>query len=561
MPTVDGTPTLVVDFAVDEVTARKRVAGHMRIGLFTPGDVATAGAISSIQATFVPARRVHAEATSNWTAESGVKNGNNIHWSAVSGQHRGTYNDHVSLVAVGSWSQAAITALRHIKVAQPATPELLVGKERIAPSVSAEETATKARQRVGLEETRACGAMIPGASKRNLKVNTVVDSVRIEDLWLPVYVGVYRYGTAQFTFAVDGATGTVYGARPTSPRRILTALGVFGLFIAGSIANQSYQEHQSRVRAERGAHDACITSLATATDAMKAGDAAGADEALDRSTPLCATGAGADSVQALADARVAVQEERGRQDARLRESASATFASLAADIERTDVALASLDEEGSSAMVEALQEAILPFAKLDPAPDGLPAVQQAVSDRELHWTAVSALTAGKEKTEATRYLLADEAYALGSAALTKVSPEYHARAAVQKLDAALTAGSRRVAKGAATERRKEAAALARAQKEQSEAAALAQLCGERPVPGGWDGGLSAVESYMQKLAHDPDSIDDEDCTMPVLTTACWRTSCTVRGKNAFGALIANRQTFYLGRDPRMPSRSVVLASE
>lgn len=52
-----------------------------------------------------------------------------------------------------------------------------------------------------------------------------------------------------------------------------------------------------------------------------------------------------------------------------------------------------------------------------------------------------------------------------------------------------------------------------------------------------------------------------ECTIPVLTKACWKTSCKVRGNNAFGAQVVNRQTFFLGRHPTVPSMHLVLAAE
>jgi hypothetical protein len=68
-------------------------------------------------------------------------------------------------------------------------------------------------------------------------------------------------------------------------------------------------------------------------------------------------------------------------------------------------------------------------------------------------------------------------------------------------------------------------------------------CGTKPQR--WfDGGVRAAETFMKQNANDPDSIDVENCTEPVLMThGCWRYTCDVRGKNAFGALILNRITF------------------
>jgi len=92
----------------------------------------------------------------------------------------------------------------------------------------------------------------------------------------------------------------------------------------------------------------------------------------------------------------------------------------------------------------------------------------------------------------------------------------------------------------------------RQEEEQAErelVAALKAVCGSAPTVDAWDGGIVAVDSFMKQSAHDRKSIDSENCTTPVLTDNCWKTTCTVRGKNAFGALIANTYTFYLAADP------------
>jgi len=53
-----------------------------------------------------------------------------------------------------------------------------------------------------------------------------------------------------------------------------------------------------------------------------------------------------------------------------------------------------------------------------------------------------------------------------------------------------------------------------------------------------------LESKIEESAHDPDSIDVSNCTRPVLSKDnCWVSTCDVRGKNAFGALTLQKQTW------------------
>jgi hypothetical protein len=74
------------------------------------------------------------------------------------------------------------------------------------------------------------------------------------------------------------------------------------------------------------------------------------------------------------------------------------------------------------------------------------------------------------------------------------------------------------------------------------------FCGDKPVCSAWDGGCLAIESALKRTAHDPSSIDVENCTDPVLyERQCWVTTCDVRGRNAFGAMILQRKQFSISK--------------
>ncbi len=84
------------------------------------------------------------------------------------------------------------------------------------------------------------------------------------------------------------------------------------------------------------------------------------------------------------------------------------------------------------------------------------------------------------------------------------------------------------------------------ERELAELAALKVVCGAAPVGcgGGWDGECIGTKSAFKQIAHDPGSVDVENCSAPVLTKKhCWISKCTVRAKNSFGAKIATTHTF------------------
>lgn len=80
----------------------------------------------------------------------------------------------------------------------------------------------------------------------------------------------------------------------------------------------------------------------------------------------------------------------------------------------------------------------------------------------------------------------------------------------------------------------------------AEAEALRILCGDPPAGcgGGWDGECIGTKSAFKRVAHDPRSVDVEDCSQPVLTKEhCWVSECTVRAKNMLGAKVVSRERF------------------
>lgn len=109
-----------------------------------------------------------------------------------------------------------------------------------------------------------------------------------------------------------------------------------------------------------------------------------------------------------------------------------------------------------------------------------------------------------------------------------------------KLKAKVTSLKAGIASGVATEKRR----LKKEEEQRAKDEAYAALCGPAPVVGAWDGELVGLERALKETANDPDSIDVENCTQPVLTKGrCWMSTCNVRGKNAFGALILLRKTY------------------
>lgn len=76
--------------------------------------------------------------------------------------------------------------------------------------------------------------------------------------------------------------------------------------------------------------------------------------------------------------------------------------------------------------------------------------------------------------------------------------------------------------------------------------ALMELCGPAPegCGAGWDGACPGSQSAFKRIAHDPGSVDVENCSQPVFSDKhCWVSTCEVKAKNAFGAKIRSVHRF------------------
>jgi hypothetical protein len=79
-----------------------------------------------------------------------------------------------------------------------------------------------------------------------------------------------------------------------------------------------------------------------------------------------------------------------------------------------------------------------------------------------------------------------------------------------------------------------------------------ERCGPRPPLSPFDGEIVGSERFIGRTAHDPDSVDVSNCTNPIFLDGspqdCWRVTCQVRARNAFGALVTQRFNLRINAD-------------
>lgn len=261
---------------------------------------------------------------------------------------------------------------------------------------------------------------------------------------------------------------------------------------------------------------------------------------------LAAAGNRADVAKAeqqIEEQRAVEEKAIENMNADLRQKAPDTTIKVSAVVKAAALALEARDDLALHNSIQEGKRLLTPYENLVPPVAELTSLKQELGTYERHLAALAgakdALGAGAGKLQEAAALIKDGDYvaadAVYGALLAKLdvpesSAQYVSMPDVKKLRA--TAESKRKAIGSRVKRQ---------QLEIAKAELYATMCGDKPVRSEWDGEIVGLERHLKEAAHDPSSIDVENCTLPVMTEErCWVSTCNVRGKNMFGAMILRR---------------------
>lgn len=255
-----------------------------------------------------------------------------------------------------------------------------------------------------------------------------------------------------------------------------------------------------------------------------------------------------------------------------RKADAEAFTRIQEELNACEVSFAKGDIKAAQFHLDKATKLLEPHNRRKPTPEGLKPVQTRYADKKAKIEAASRALelfdkATKLKAEAdglireSRFLDADRRLEKAVAALEQISDHDAKRADRTKLMSAIQATRKQIQSQAAQQRKAEEKREAENKRAELKAQAMRELCGDKPARDAWDGDIIGIESWLERTAHDPDSIDVENCTDPVMTDNCWRTRCLVRGKNAFGAMVATNKTFYMGRNPNARNLHTVIKME
>jgi len=247
---------------------------------------------------------------------------------------------------------------------------------------------------------------------------------------------------------------------------------------------------------------------------------------------------------------VAVTVARDREAGRIRHDDRVAAAPIACEpvmaaVVRIDGLLAADDIKGARAEVDAASRLLAPWTDLKDSPD-VAAAEKAIKDRALCVTMFEDSGADAHDDAAAAEL--DETLSIYLELASGVDEVFRASGPMQKASEAVERRRKRLEPAVLRFERKQEQEQQQKQDEANAAAALLALCGTGPRVEPHGRGIIDVDVVVAQTAHDPGSVYTSNCSDPVMSDRCWRTTCIVRGKNAFGALVANTVTFYLGRD-------------
>ena len=241
----DPAPLRWLPFAITPQAAGAARDLWLASGFLRPGDLAQTAVCSEPAAVMVPVYLGRARAHSNWSAEvirvrlkkikdvlppgveiktgDGVKMRSDSH--LVAGSHDAEY-ENIFLLASKGIAESAFGKVANYDwtrlEAMPASVDVALEE----PSVPASDAMRQIRHKMEDAERIACDRMVPTAGGRvvDLRTNTVIQDLRVDLVYAPIYVCAYQYLGKSYRTLVNGMTGRCEGEAPLSLGR--TALAV-----------------------------------------------------------------------------------------------------------------------------------------------------------------------------------------------------------------------------------------------------------------------------------------------------------------------------------------------
>jgi len=248
-------PEFVIGFAVTPEKAMEKFRGWLNEGgWFRPGDLKTAEVEEKLKGVYLPFWSFSMLARSNWSASIGeywyrtetyttTQNGKTVtktrrvqetEWWPLEGKHHRYYSGYLVSGSRGL-AQAEADRIKpfHLPALKRYKPYFLAGWLSEEYSVQRDEALNTCKEEFNRREQQNVTALLPGDTRRELRVGTQFSEINSDLILLPVYLLSYRYRNKLYRFLLNGQTGKAAGDKPLSWIKITCAvlLGVVGLLL------------------------------------------------------------------------------------------------------------------------------------------------------------------------------------------------------------------------------------------------------------------------------------------------------------------------------------------
>lgn len=219
-------PDLLIPFQIDRGGAEAIFREWLGNGIFRPGDLRHASALTEMRGVYLPYWSFTVECRAFWTADSNetpvfARAG----WAPKFGAHDTRYQGLI-VPASGALATAEIQTLGPYELddAVPFSPEALGPHPAEVFAVTRKQARLHAAAGFAELLKQDCRTRVPGSRHRNLKTNPLFTGTTASPVLLPVWIMAYEYGGRPYRFLVNGQTGQGEGTAPLSPWRVAAAV-------------------------------------------------------------------------------------------------------------------------------------------------------------------------------------------------------------------------------------------------------------------------------------------------------------------------------------------------
>lgn len=224
-------PQAIIPMRVEQAAAQQALGTWLREGWFSPGDLHRQARTIELRPAYYPFWTFDATYVANWTAKVGER--------SRSGQFPFFFDD----LLVPGTSRIPFSLSRRaepfrVKEAVEFRPEFVAGWPMLLYDQSLADASIEARS-VIVEEARATveDKILVAEDKSDVQITSGEFSGQTyRHIYLPLWVGRYRYKAREYQVLINGETGTVGGEKPRSPRRLWVTGLVVALFVVAVLA-------------------------------------------------------------------------------------------------------------------------------------------------------------------------------------------------------------------------------------------------------------------------------------------------------------------------------------